>query len=252
MNTKLLKSSISCLLLTLPLSIGVLPAQAQSSSFPTPLQISQTFKPPKRPGYPSSAGAATRGSCSNENKEVKPLIPQNRLGLTFSERPTFFWYQPEKSAKVAQFLLSVDADTVNENKVLYETTIKLPEQAGIVGYTLPENAPTLEVGKTYRWYLTLICDESDSSGNPRVNGWVERIEPENQLLENLNKANFRKLPSIYAEAGIWHEALLALTQLRTTEPDNIFIRMDWRKFMKSVELQELTDEPIIPCCTTEN
>ncbi|HLO84418.1 MAG TPA: DUF928 domain-containing protein [Nostocaceae cyanobacterium] len=236
MKTKLLKSSILSLLFTLPLSTISLPVQAQ------------TFKPPKRPGPPVSVGAATRGnSCVQGNKNLTPLIPKNKLGLTISERPTFFWYTPESPAKTAQFVLKNQ-----DNKIIYETTLSLPNQSGIMGFTLPINQPALEENKTYRWDLILICDEDDFSNNPRINGWVERVQPDTPLSQALEKADFRKFPGIYAEAGIWHEALISLVELRLTEPNNLTNQINWRQFLKSVGLQDLASEPLVKCCTANN
>ncbi|MEH2265463.1 DUF928 domain-containing protein, partial [Nostoc sp.] len=73
----------------------------------------------------------------------------------------------------------------------------------------------------------------------------------NSFLEiTLAKANLYKLPTIYAEAGIWHEALTSLVQLRQTEPNNFKARLDWRQFFKSVGLSAIASEPLIDCCTS--
>ncbi|MBD2362409.1 DUF928 domain-containing protein [Anabaena minutissima FACHB-250] len=211
--------------------------------------ISQAFKPPKRGSPPVSAGGSTRGSvCISGKQLITPLIPSNKLGLTFAERPKFFWYVPQTSVKTAKLLLLSDAD----QNVFYETTLTLPNTPGIVSYTLPESAPPLAIGKTYHWYLTLVCDAQDFSTNPRVEGWVERIQPESSLSEKLATADARKLPYIYAEAGIWHEALTAIAQLRYSEPKNLRNILNWRQFLTSVGLNAIASEPLLDCCQAEN
>jgi hypothetical protein len=236
MKRKLLKSSVFSLLFTLPLSTISLPVQAQE------------FRPPKRPGPPVSVGAATRGyDCIKSKKKLTPLIPQNQLGLTVSEHPTFFWYTPGSAAEKARFRLKN-----NDKKIIYEAVLSLPKESGIMGFTLPINSPAIEIDKTYQWDLTLICDEDDFSNNPRISGWVERIQPDTFLSQTLAKADVSKLPRIYAEAGIWHEALISLVQLRLNEPNNLITRMNWRKFLKSVDLQDLATEPLVKCCTVNN
>ncbi|BCL36581.1 DUF928 domain-containing protein [Nostoc sp. MS1] len=232
--------SLSIIALLLPLnSLQLSAAMVHQESW----QISQAFKPPKRQGPPVSAGGSTRGSssCITENKSLTPLIPTNKLGLTFSERPTLFWFVPQNSAKTANLALV----TYPEKKLLYETTLTLPNKSGIIGYTLPENSPTLEIGKTYRWYLTLACNQQDFSGNPTVDGWVERIQPDSSISQALAKANARNLPSIYAEAGIWYEALASLVQLRRSEPKNLTHILNWRQFLQSVKLSAIASEPLL-------
>lgn len=233
----------------LPLSAATIQkTQAQSSHTQKGWQISQAFKPPKRQGPPVSAGGSSRGSsCITGNKSITPLIPGNKLGLTLAQRPTLFWSIPSSSAKTADLVLLNDAD----KKIFYETTLKLPNKTGIISYTLPPNSPPLEIGKSYRWYLTLVCDLPDFSTNPTVDGWVERIQPESSLSRALAKADARKLPSIYAEAGIWHEALASLVQLRRREPKNPTYFVNWRQFLQSVQLNAIASEPLLDCCKSE-
>ncbi|MDZ8237505.1 MAG: DUF928 domain-containing protein [Nostoc sp. ChiQUE01a] len=243
---KLIKSSQYFLVFSLPLCLNftdsTFTAQAQSYQPNKTWQISQTFKPPKRGAPPVSAGGSTRGgSCLTGKKLITPLTPPNKLGLTLGERPTFFWHIPESSVKTAKFLLFAD----NDQTLFYETSFILPKKSGIVSFTLPDSAPALAVNKTYHWYMTIVCNAEDSSENPIVDGWVERIKPELALSEALAKANLRKLPAIYAEAGIWHEALTTLVQLRRTEPNNLKVRLDWREFFKSVNLSAIASNPAI-------
>ncbi|BAY16585.1 hypothetical protein NIES21_24150 [Anabaenopsis circularis NIES-21] len=239
--------SILCLDVLL---ISSLTAQvkAESLSKAKAWEVSQAFKPPKRGDPPPSAGGSTRGSaCLKGNKKIVPFLPPNKLGLTLAERPTFFWFAPQSSVKTAKFILLTDKD---ENLV-YETTLILPNKPGIISFTLPNTAPELTVGKTYHWYLTVVCNSQDSSTNPWVDGWVERTEAEASLSAALAKAQPRKLPSIYADAGIWYEALATSAQLRRTDPKNWRVRMDWWTLLKSVKLTALASEQFIDCCTSE-
>ncbi|WP_392534353.1 DUF928 domain-containing protein [Nostoc sp. C117] len=250
---KWIKPSQYFLVFSLPLYLNfvqlALTAQAQLSQQNKTWQISQTFKPPKRGAPPASAGGSTRGgSCLADKKLITPLIPPNKLGLTLSQHPTFFWHLPESSVKTAKFLLLTDDDRTE----FYTTSFTLPNRSGIVSFKLPDSAPALAIGKTYHWYFTILCDAQDSSENPIVDGWVERIQPELPLSQALAKANLQNLPSIYAEAGIWHEALTTLVQLRRSEPNNLKVRIDWRQFFKSVGLSAIAPSPVINCCTSKN
>jgi len=244
---KLIKSFQYFLVFSLPLYLNfahtfTLQAQAQLYQPNKTWQISQTFKPPKRGAPPVSSGGSTRsGSCLTDKKVITPLIPPNKLGLTLGQHPTFFWHVPESSVKTAKFLVFADDDQT----LFYETSLTLPDKSGIVSFKLPQTAPALTVGKTYHWYLTIVCNTEDSSNNPIVDGWVERIKPELALSQALAKANLRTLPTIYAEAGIWHEALTSLVQLRRTEPNNLKVRIDWRQFFKSVNLSAIASSPLI-------
>lgn len=252
---KWIKSSVNFTVFSL-LCLDLLPissfsAQVKAESFPKQQtwQISQAFKPPKRADPPPSAGGSTRGSaCLKGNKKLVAFLPQNKLGLTLAERPTFFWFVPQSSVKTAKFVLLTDKD----EKSVYETTLTLPNQPGVISFTLPNAAPKLTIGKTYHWYLTVVCNSQDSSTNPWVDGWVERTQAEAPLSESLAKARPQKLPSLYAEAGIWYEALATSAQLRRTHPKDLKVRMDWWTLLKSVKLTALASEQFIDCCVAVN
>ena len=238
---------------SLPLYFHPLMASAQTPYQPDytkqTWQISQTFKPPRRGAPPASAGGSTRGiTCLTNNQRLTSVTPPNKLGLTLASHPTFFWSIPKTQVQTARFILLAN----KSQKVVYETTLKLPNQPGIISFTLPENVDALEVGETYRWYFNVVCDANDFSSNPGVDGWVERIQPELPLSQALETANLRTLPSIYAESGIWHEALTSLVKLRRAEPNSFSVRWNWLKFFNSVGLNAIASEPLLDCCVAED
>ncbi|QIR37903.1 DUF928 domain-containing protein [Tolypothrix sp. PCC 7910] len=219
-----------------------------------PWLISQAFKPPQRGLPPASAGGATRGSsyCVQKNQLLTPLLPKENLGLTFAERPTFFWRVPTSSVKTAQFVILGESNkaSTDDDDVVYETTLNIPAKPGIMKFALPATAAPLKVGKRYHWYLTLVCDEQNPTRNPNVEGWVERAQPEATLTKALQQADAFKRPRLYAEAGIWHEALTSYVELRCSDPNNLKVKADWGQFLQSVGLKALAADPIIDCCSS--
>jgi len=217
-----------------------------------PWLISQGFKPPQRGLPPASAGGATRGSssCLQKNQFLTSLMPKENLGLTFAERPSFFWDVPASSVKTAQFVILGESNQDNtDDDVVYETTLTLPTKPGIMKFTLPASASPLKIGNRYHWYLTLVCDEQNPTRNPNLEGWVERAQPEETLSKALQQADVRKRPGLYAQAGIWHEALTSFVELRCSEPNNLKVKIDWGKFLESVGLSAFAADPIIDGCT---
>ncbi|OUL24619.1 hypothetical protein BV372_28845 [Nostoc sp. T09] len=280
---KWIKQSLCLVAFSIPMllelaTIPSLPTRAQAQVDPASLSqqlkqpwlISQVFKPPKRGLPPQSAGGATRqftppqrglppasaggatrgsSSCVQKNQLLTPLVPKENIGLTFSERPTFFWHVPQSTVKTAQFVI-LD-DTNKDDDTVYETTLTLPTKPGIMKFTLPASASPLKVGKRYHWYMTLVCDEQNPSRNPNLEGWIERTQPEPTLSKALEQADLRKRPTLYADAGIWHEALTSLVDLRCAEPNNLKVKFDWRKFFQSVGLSEFASDQILDCCTNK-
>ncbi len=214
-----------------------------------PLQLSQSFRPPSRGTAPPSAGGATRGeSCLKGSQQLTSLVPQNRLGLTYSSNPTFYWYVPQSPATTAKFLL-LNSD---DSDVVYETNLALPKQSGIVSFTLPSSAPPLAVGKQYHWYLVVGCNQMDQSANPSVEGWVERVQPEGTMTRQLEKATPTERVQIYADNGIWHEAVTTLAGLRQTNPTDRSAIAGWQALLTSVNLERLASEPLLRATLSQN
>ncbi|RCJ19646.1 hypothetical protein A6770_05755 [Nostoc minutum NIES-26] len=200
------------------------------------------FKPPKVDAPENRRGGASRGdNCSLSSKSIKALLPANNLGLTVEKYPTFFVYIPPTSSHVVEFELHEGS----KNQVVYKTRFIAPDNAGVVSLSLPNNKTVepLQIGKNYRWFFSVICNPEDSSENLLVQGWVQRIQPSATLVSQLQKAAPRDRPRIYAEAGIWHETLTTLADLRYSNPQDLSLVTDWKELLKSVGLNDVAEEP---------
>jgi hypothetical protein len=212
------------------------------------------FKVPGIRGSRNLEAGAARGKCSPENiSGVLPAKPatiaanQIPVELTVSDRPTFFVSIPRTSAMQAGFLLR---DETGEE--ILDKTLTLPASTGIMSYTLPTDFPGLEVGKKYRWRFTLLCDSTggDRSGDPVASGWIERVEIPTQLAKKLQTASSKQRVLIYAENGYWHDTLKTLADLRATNPNDLTLVRDWDDLLRSVGLEAISKQPLIPLNTT--
>jgi hypothetical protein len=235
---------------TIPLALGslvipALPSYAQSHpqqlAAPNGSLIAQAFNPPKRGAPSTTAGGATRGGCNTQRKQIIPLLPKEKLGLTIAERPSLFWAVSRLAANTAQLTILSD----NESRVVYETTLSIPKTSGIMQFTLPQDAPALKAGKQYHWILSINCKADESGNEMSVDGWIERIEPTPELAKALKTADPRQQVKLYAEAGIWHEALTTLATLRLSQPKDFRLSSSWRELLRSVGLSSVMFEPLI-------
>jgi len=172
------------------------------------------------------------------------LLPTTEPILTAARYPTFFVDLPKSSAKEAELRLLNN----NKDRIIYETTVTLPSRSGIVSFSLPANGtlPPLEVGKSYYWELAVICDPDDRSGDVLLDGLVQRVELNPSLANKLRKAPPREHPAIYAETGIWYDALTSLAKLRRSSPNDSTIAADWTELLKSVGLDAAAQKTLIP------
>jgi len=199
----------------------------------------------------SLEGGAARGSCSSEQVSITPLLPMTPKSATNFElypastiaaRPKIFVYIPQTSLKKAKFTLK---DNQNPNEA-YRTEVNLTGAGGVVSFSLPADAPDLQIGKTYTWSVQIDCgSQGDNSVNPYVKGVVQRV-PVPPTLANIQNAKPIDRPQLYIEADIWYDAINSLAELRTTNPSDTTLVEEWSSLLKSVNLKdEIANAPLL-------
>lgn len=224
---------------------GQKPSQQQSpeSKINPSWEIAQTFKPPNRGAPTATEGAGTRGSSCvslRERNKLRGLIPTANIGLTVSEHPTFFGYIPKNTAQQGEFILRDQ-----NNRLIYRTRFAVPSQPGIVSISLPTDRRSLEIGKLYQWTFVLICDledRSDSLFSPPA--WIERIQANATLTEQIKNATPETLPAVYAEAGIWFDALASRVKLLRSQSQTEW-EQNWEQLLTTAGLQAFVQEPLV-------
>lgn len=199
--------------------------------------LAQQYVPPDR-GLPGRReGGGTRGNCLTSQPTLTAFMPQTNFGRTTRAYPTLYWYIPQTTAAVAEFELLND-----QEEVIYTTQVQLTQKSGILQITLPDTDRTtaLETGKTYHWYLSLACDPQDRSGDVITEGWIERTELDATLTNQLEQATEGDRAALYAEAGIWYDALDTLAELRSLHPNDPIILRSWNNLLTSVGLDNLS------------
>lgn len=210
-------------------------------------QISQAawdnFTPPSE-GIPGRReGAGTRGRCPGG---LTALIPSSTLGRTVSEKPTIYYYLPAALKTVwVKFELLDEQD-----QPLYETTFEMKDtKSGVIGLDLSqfEDAPILEEGKNYHWFLTIRCepDPFDPSGNIVVDGWINRVALDSSQLEELEQAEPLERLKFYTEEALWYESVETLVQLRLSNPEESSFEERWVELLTSVGLGDIAPKPLI-------
>lgn len=253
----------------------VMPEQAISPSA-FPVQMVQNGGQSGDRGAPAPGqrvGGASRGRCPVASKRLTALVPiitttadksQNPvlasvptgsvLGLTATNHPTFWFYFPYSltSARPVEFILKDDKDNI-----IYQTELsESGTTPGVVGFKLPHTVPPLEVNKRYNWFFTIACDSKDSISSDQeepnkifVSGWVERVSLSPALQRQLEQARPQQQARLYANAGIWHEAVTALAELRRQNPNDATLRQEWANLLRSVNLEAIASEPITSMLT---
>lgn len=192
------------------------------------------------------ARGGTRATYAQGKKPLTALIPVNEVGLTVAEYPTLLFYVPQTLTQ-AEFVLLEENDDI-----FYKRNFTVTGPPGIISLSLPTEESPLEVGKNYHWYFSIIQNPQDRSKDLVVEGWIKRVEPSPMLVSELEQAAPQTRPAIYAASGIWHETLTSLADLRRSRCKDLTLAADWTELLKSVELDEIAQEPLVQCCSNPN
>jgi hypothetical protein len=202
------------------------------------------FKPSGTGNPPPTRGAGSRNDrrCSQDTTTqsipLTTLIPNNQVGLTTAEHPIVWVYLPKTSAR--QMVLSVKAEGSQPHSQRF---IQTNGESGIIGIPFDDNAPSLEIGKSYQWAIVLVCGDRPSPNDPFVTAWVRRValtQPVNPALTALEQA------VQYGKQGIWYDALTALAEARRSQPNNAALTKVWADFLTqpSVGLRAIANESV--------
>ncbi len=153
-----------------------------------------------------SDGGTTRG-CSGGGMPLTVLASRNYVGRTISQHPTFAWFVPRDSAaKPMQFTIY---EWVRGDKPKEVRKMSLQSSPGIMSLSPFSNSERgLQPGKEYFWQVVIHCDPDNPSGDLVSEASLEVVEMPATLQSELNAAaNSVEKANIYAEAGLWYDAL---------------------------------------------
>ena len=216
------------------------------------ITLAAEFKPPRRglPGRREGAGTRDPFVCIQGSSQLTALLPGTNLGLTTAAYPRFFWFTPKTKAKFAEFTLSEVDGQMEDHTPVYKTIFNLTGTPGVVSLSLPGTAsmPPLMVGKDYHWSVSLICKEDDRSKDIRVDGWVQRVSVNAALTNQLATAKPSDRAQIYANNGLWFDAVTTLAEQRCTNTNDRALTASWAELLKSVQLGGIADQPLMQQC----
>ncbi|MFN6462816.1 MAG: DUF928 domain-containing protein [Nostoc sp. DedVER02] len=223
------------------------------SNAKTTLAQAKTFnQPPIPPGPPPGGrvrGGAKRGGLAAFKHDLTALVPFtqesnsviNVWGQTTLEHPSWFFYVPyTKDLRYAAEFVLQDQDS-NE---IYKKAIALPDKPGVIRVSLPTTAPGLALDKQYRWFFTISRKQEQNSPPTFVEGVIQRVQLNPGVVKELQTTELLKRYAIYAQNGIWYEALTILAQLHQKNPKDPVLQTEWRNLLSSIDLNDIAAEPI--------
>lgn len=188
-----------------------------------------------RPGAKGAPSVRVTGGSrgSGDSTVTLDVLAPDETGLTTKEEPSLLWYQ----SKPAQAKFELTLLEENKPKPLLQVKAKGNGQAGIQRIKLSDHNVKLTPGIEYQWVVALVTDPDNRSSDLVASGVIKRVQVSADLKGKIAAANTASLPAVYAEAGIWYDALSVLTDQIESDPGNKSLRETRADLLRQVGLK---------------
>ena len=179
----------------------------------------------------------------NKSVPVVSVLAPEHVGLTLQEQPILYWFTPTKQDRAFSFEFTLIGD--NAETPLVETKLPPPAQAGLQEIKLSDYKVKLSPGERYLWSVSLIVDAEERSANVVARGGIERVDREK--LEQPLAVNFTdaEAASRYAEAGLWYETMMVITDRIKADPANKELREQRAAFLDQIGLSDVAKSDLL-------
>jgi uncharacterized protein DUF928 len=188
------------------------------------------YKPPLRGAPGGRVGGGTRGT--GREVFVLSVLAPDHSGMTVSEQPSLYWYISTPTSLPVE-LTMMDPGTTQP---LLEIKVPSPIEPGIHRLRLADHGVRLAPGVAYRWYVAVVPDAGRRSRDILAGGAIQRIDPSSELVARLGRARRDELPAVYAEAGLWYDALAAMSELIEGAPNDAALRQQRAALLTQIGL----------------
>ena len=171
---------------------------------------------------------------TGESSVTLDVLAPDETGITTQEQPSLFWYQSKPAD--ARFELTLLQD--NKVKPIVQVQVERSTKAGIQRLKLSDYNAKLTPGVEYQWVVALITDPDNRSKDLVASGVIKRIEPNADLKAKLASAAPASAVGVYADAGIWYDALSLLSDQIDSDPGNKALRETRADLLRQVGLNK--------------
>ena len=210
------------------------PIDSQSKEAPSGVNA-PTYRPPL-PNAPISRLGGQKRGIPGDSLALAVLTPE-KSGLTIQEQPSLYWFLSQLTTYPIELTLTQD-DSVEP---ILETRLSPPTQPGVQRIHLANYSVRLKPDVEYRWFVTAVPDAGSRSKDVLAGGLIQRIEPSANLRARLSQAGVAQAAFIYAEEGIWYDAISAISDMIDAAPNDSLLRRQRASLLKQVRLQEVAE-----------
>jgi hypothetical protein len=191
------------------------------------------YKPPLRGAPGGRVGGGTRGT--GREAFVLSVLAPNHTGLTTSEQPSLYWFISTTSS------YPIEVTLVHPDKTdpLIEMRVPPPVAAGVHRIRLADHNVKLDPAVAYQWYVAVVPDGGRRSKDILAGGSIERVSVPADLPDRVSKTSKSELPRVYADAGLWYDAMSAIGDQIEQAPSDQALRDQRSALLRQVGLPDV-------------
>lgn len=200
---------------------------------------------PATPVYTPPPHGAPRGRIAGGTRGPRDsllglyVLAPDHTGLTIRDQPEFYWHLSEATQYPIEFTL-IEESAVSP---VVEARMPSPSETGIQRIQLSTYRVRLKENSEYRWFVAIVPDPNSRSKDILAGGFIEKITTSEQLRTRLSEASDDWAPRVYAEEGIWYDALSAISKLIDAAPNDARLRRQRTELLEQVGLEEISADP---------
>lgn len=191
------------------------------------------YKPPMRGAPGRRVAGGTRGK--GEALPAVWVLAPDDVGQTSQEQPSLYWFISGKAGCPIEFTLIETRAT----KPLAEVRLDQPPKPGLQCIRLADLGLRLKPGIEYQWFVALIPDPDQRSKDVVAGGVIERVDPPGEVRTRVAREGRKRAPFIYAEAGLWYDAISALSESAAADPGDAVSRRQRAALLQQVGLSDI-------------
>jgi hypothetical protein len=229
-----MKSSVALFLGTATAAAAVfwMPIHAQDRE--TAKSEADTYKPPLRGAPLTRVGGGTRGV--GNVLAVNVLAPSD-TGYTTQEKPTIYWFASQPIDKPVELTITSTASLQEAATPVLEITLQPPIAKGIHAFRLADHGVALKPGVEYQWFVAVVRNPAQRSNDVLAGGTIKRVT-DSPVQSQIKQASPAQWPALYAEAGIWYDAIDQLSRQISADQGNRQLRARRAALLEQVGLRE--------------
>jgi hypothetical protein len=237
-TTFLLSALLGSALTTVYLPMTLPQAVAEESATTTETVV-VAYKPQVIGAPVRRVGGATRSFSANASDlpVVMTLAPEH-VALTAKAQPALYWSLSKPTTSVVKFTLNY-ADPIKLGKSVEPILeVKMDNaKEGIHKVDLSQHKITLDENVDYAWSVAVILGQEESTQDLVSEGGVKRLSASavKEVTAKLGQDE-KQHPQYYAQAGLWYDAIEALSQQIEQHPDDASLRQQRADLLKQVGL----------------